>query len=64
VVPGGVLELDVACQQLAAECFGERDVGGVVGADVVPSVISFPAASPRTVDAISTSRWCGLAITG
>ncbi len=36
VVPGGVLKLDVAYQQLAAECFGERDAGGVVGTEVVP----------------------------
>ena len=35
MVPGGVLELDVACQQFAAERLSERDVGGVVRAKVV-----------------------------
>jgi len=30
MVPSGVLELDVAGQQLTAEGLSERDVGGVV----------------------------------
>jgi hypothetical protein len=40
MVPGGVPELDVACQQLIAERLRERDLGGVVRAEIVPQ---FPA---------------------
>jgi hypothetical protein len=42
-VSGSVLELDVAGEQAAAERFGERDVGGVVGAEVVPQLRSTAA---------------------
>ena len=44
VVPGGVLELDVACEQFAAECLGQRDICGVVRSQ---SVAQLP--QPRMV---------------
>lgn len=35
MVPGGVLQLDVAGQQFAAECLGQGNIGGVVRPQVV-----------------------------
>ncbi len=34
--PAAFLSFVSPVSRLAAECFGERDVGGVVGAEVVP----------------------------